>query len=151
MQSSASTVAQYLTDLPDDRKEAIGKLRKVIVKNLPPGFEEGMSCGMIGYYVPHSIYPRGYHCNPKQPLPFINLSSQKNAISFYHMGLYGSPKLLQWFQSEYALAGAGKPDMGKSCVRFKKPENIPYKLIGDLCTKITVAEWIAFCEKAVKR
>ncbi len=147
MQSKATTVEQYLTELPADRLEAMTKLRKVILKNLPKGFKEGMSYGMLGYYVPHSIYPQGYHCDPKQPLPFACLASQKNAITLYHMGVYGDPKLLKWFTDEYAKAGAGKLDMGKSCIHFKKPENIPYKLIGELCSKITVEKWIEVYEK----
>ena len=149
MQSKAATVEQYLMQLPAGRQEAMTKLRKVILKNLPKGFKEGMSYGMICYCVPHSIYPKGYHCNPKQPLPFACLASQKNAITLYHMGVYGSPELLKWFTGEYAKAGVGKLDMGKSCIRFKKPENIPYKLIGELCTKITVEKWIEVVEKNI--
>ena len=110
-----------------------------------------MSYGMIGYCVPHSIYPKGYHCDPEQPLPFACLASQKNAITFYHMGVYGSPELLKQFTGEYAKAGVGKSDMDKSCIRFKKPENIPYKLIGELCSKITVEKWIEVYEKAIKK
>ena len=151
MQSKATTVDQYLAEIPADRKDAMAKLRKVILKNLPKGFKEGMGYGMIGYHVPHSIYPKGYHCDTKQPLPFACLASQKNAISFYHMGVYADPKLLKWFTDEYAKAAVGKLDMGKSCVRFKKPENIPYKLIGELCTKMTVEKWIEVYEKNLNR
>ena len=151
MQSKATTVDQYLAEIPADRQDAMTKLRKVILKNLPKGFKEGMGYGMIGYHVPHSIYPKGYHCDIKQPLPFACLASQKNAISFYHMGVYADPKLLKWFTDEYAKAAVGKLDMGKSCVRFKKPENIPYKLIGELCTKITVEKWIEVYEKNLNR
>ncbi len=151
MQSKAATVEQYLKELSADRLEAMTKLRKVIVDNLPRGFNEGMSYGMIGYCVPHSIYPKGYHCNPQQPLPFACLASQKSAITFYHMGVYGATKLLKWFTDEYAKANLGKLDMGKSCIRFKKPENIPYKLIGELCSKITVEKWIEIYEKNIKR
>ena len=147
MQSKAATPELYLKEIPADRQEAMTKLRKVILKNLPRGFKEGMSYGMIGYFVPHSLYPAGYHCDPKLPLPFACLASQKNAITFYHMGVYSDPKLLKWFTDEYAKAGVGKLDMGKSCIRFKKPENIPYKLIGELCTKITVEKWIGIYEK----
>ena len=151
MQSKATTVEQYLKELPADRQEGMTKLRKVISKNLPKGFKEGMGYGNMGYFVPHSIYPAGYHCNPKDPLPFAGIASQKNSINFYHMGIYADPKLLKWFTGEYAKTGLGKLDMGKSCMRFKKPENIPYKLIGELCSKITVEKWIEVYEKNMKR
>jgi uncharacterized protein YdhG (YjbR/CyaY superfamily) len=151
MQSKAITVEEYLKEIPADRQEAMTKLRKTILKNLPKGFKEGMSYGMMGYYVSHSIYPAGYHCNPKDPLPFAGMASQKNSINFYHMGIYADPKLLKWFTDEYVKTGLGKLDMGKSCMRFKKPENIPYKLIGELCTKITVEKWIEIVEKNIKR
>ncbi|MEP7255420.1 MAG: DUF1801 domain-containing protein [Ferruginibacter sp.] len=147
MQSKATTVEQYLKELPADRQEPISKLRNIILKNLPKGFKEGMGYGMIGYYVPHSVYPNGYHCNPKDPLPFMNLASQKNFIAVYHMCLYGDPKLLKWFTDEYAKAAVGKLNMGKACIRFKKPENIPYKLIGELSGKVTVEKWIEVYEK----
>jgi uncharacterized protein YdhG (YjbR/CyaY superfamily) len=151
MQSKATTVEEYIKELPKDRQEAISKLRAVIKKNLPKGFSEGMGYGMIGYCVPHSIYPAGYHCNPKQALPFISLASQKNFIALHHMGVYADMKLLKWFTDEYAKAGVGKLDMGKACIRFKKPENIPFKLIGELCSKITVEKWIAEYEKVLKK
>lgn len=147
MQSKADTVALYVDSLPDDRKEIINQLRKVINKNLPKGFSEIMNYGMIGYVVPHSIYPAGYHCDPKLPLPFLGLASQKNNISFYHMGIYADPKLLDWFTKNYAKEVTGKLDMGKSCIRFKKPEQIPFKLIGELVSKMTVKDWIALYEK----
>lgn len=151
MQSQAVTVEQYVAELPADRQQVIATLRKTIGKNLPKGFSEGMGYGMIGYVVPHNIYPAGYHCNPKLPLPFLSLASQKNFIALYHMGMYADADLLKWFTDEYAKAGVGKLDMGKSCVRFKKTENIPYKLIGELCTKMTVKEWITLYEKNFKR
>jgi hypothetical protein len=151
MQSKATTVEQYLSEAQPERQEAMNKLHKVILKNLPKGFKKGMSYGMIGYYVPHTIYPAGYHCNPRDPLPFAGLASQKNSVNFYHMGIYADPKLLKWFTDEYAKTGLGKLDMGKSCMRFKKPEKIPYKLIGELCSKITVDKWIAVYEKNLKR
>ena len=147
MQSKATTVEQYLSEVPPERQAAMNKLRNVISKNLPKGFKEGMGYGMMGYSVPHSIYPAGYHCNPKDPLPFAGMASQKNSINFYHMGIYADPKLLKWFTDEYAKTGLGKLDMGKSCIRFKKPENIPYKLIGELCSKVTVERWIEVYEK----
>jgi uncharacterized protein YdhG (YjbR/CyaY superfamily) len=151
MQSKATTVDQYLSEVPPERQDAMNKLRKIILKNLPKGFKEVMGYGMIGYCVPHSIYPAGYHCNPKDPLPFAGMASQKNSINFYHMGIYADPKLLKWFTDEYVKTGLGKLDMGKSCMRFKKPENIPYKLIGELCSKITVEKWIEMYEKNLKR
>jgi len=147
MQSKATTVAQYIAELPDERKKAINQLRKVINANLPKGFKEGMSYGMLGYYVPHALYPNGYHCTPELPLPFAALASQKNFIAFYHMCVYGDAKLAKWFADEYAKADVGKLDMGKSCIRFKNFEKIPYKLIGELCSKVTVAQWIEIYEK----
>lgn len=146
MQSKSKTIKGYLNELPLERAEAFSKLRNTILKNIPKGFEEGMHYGMIGYCVPHSIYPKGYHCDPKQPLPFANIASQKNFIAFYHMGLYGSPELLKWFITEYPKHTSAKLDMGKSCVRFKKMDQIPYKLIGELMKKISVKDWIEFFE-----
>ncbi len=151
MQSKANAPEEYINELPDDRKEAVTKLRNIIKKNLPKGFKEGMGYGMISYTVPHTIYPPGYHCNPETPLPFMNLASQKNYISVYHMGLYGDNKLTKWFTKEYEKLGIGKLDMGKCCIRFKKMEKIPYQLIGDLSSKITPKEWIAIYEKNLNR
>ena len=150
MQSKATTVDTYIAELPEDRKKAISELRKVIKKNLPKGFKEEMGYGMMGWSVPHSIYPAGYHCNPKDPLPFMGLASQKNSINLYHMGIYADPKLLKWFQDAHAKASPKKLDMGKSCIRYKKAEDIPYKLIGELAAKITVAEWIEKYESVLK-
>ena len=151
MQSKATTPDAYVAELAADRQKAITELRKVIKKNIPKGFKEVMGYGMIGYVVPHSLYPPGYHCNPKDPLPFMNIASQKNFVAVYHMGIYGSPKLLKWFTDEYAKTESGKLDMGKGCIRFKKPENIPYQLIGELASKIKAEEWIALYEKNMKR
>lgn len=151
MQSKASTPEQYVNELPADRKEAIQKLRQTIKKNIPKGFEEEMSYGMIGYVVPHSLYPNGYHCNPKLPLPFVNIASQKNFIAFYHMGIYASPKMLKWFQDEYPKHVKGKVDMGKSCLRFKKPEEIPYGFLGELMKKMTVKDWVGCYESAFRK
>ena len=142
MQSSATSVEQYLQELPEDRKEVIGRLRQTILDNLPEGFKETMNYGMLGYVVPHSIYPDGYHCDPKLPLPFINLASQKRHIGFYHMGIYSDPELMEWFQKEYSLRVPTKLDMGKSCVRFKNPKHIPFELIGELVGKMSVKDWI---------
>ncbi len=142
MQSKAATVDAYMEELPEDRKAAMQKLRAVISENIPEGFQETMSYGMIGYVVPHSIYPAGYHCTPALPLPFTNLASQKNNIALYHMGIYGSPELLAWFQEEYPKHTKAKLDMGKSCMRFKKVDQIPFDLIAELMRKMTVQQWI---------
>lgn len=150
MNYTASSPEEYIDQLPEERKSVISKLRAVITKNLPKGFEEQISYGMLGFVVPHSLYPDGYHCDPKLPLPFINLASQKNFIAVYHSGIYADPKLHNWFVTEYPKHVKTKLDMGKSCIRFKKMETIPFELIGELCTKMTVNEWIARYEKNVK-
>lgn len=151
MQSKATTADAYIAELPEDRQKAITELRKIIKKNLPKGFQEHMNYGMMGWSVPHSKYPAGYHCNPKDPLPFLALASQKNSINLYHMGIYANSKLLKWFTDAHAKASPKKLDMGKSCIRYKKPEDIPFKLIGELVSKITPDEWIATYEKNYKR
>lgn len=151
MTSKATTPEQYIKELPADRKEPITKLRETVLKNLPKGFKEVMSYGMLGYVVPHEIYPGGYHCDPKLPLPFVNIASQKNFIALYHMGVYANPELLKWFTTEYPKHSPSKLDMGKSCIRFKKPEHIPFKLIGDLIQKISVKDWIKTYEANIKR
>ena len=150
MQSKATTPDEYIETLPGDRKEAMTKLRKVIKKNLPKGFHEEMSYGMVGYVVPHKLYPAGYHCDPKLPLPFLSIASQKNFIAVYHMGMYADPKLLKWFTDGFAKVSKKKLDMGKSCVRFKKPEDIPFEFIGELVSKMTPADWIDLYEKAFR-
>jgi hypothetical protein len=136
------TVSEYLANLPEDRREAFNQLRGAILTNLPEGFEECINYGMIGYVVPHSIYPNGYHCDSKLPLPFMNVASQKNFIAFYHMGIYGDPELMNMFVSEFPKYSKAKLDMGKSCIRFKKMNDIPFELIGELVKKMTVADWI---------
>lgn len=151
MQSSAKTVDEYLESLPEDREKAMKELRSVILKNLPKGFKEEMSYGMIGFVIPHSKYPDGYHCSPELPLPFMNIASQKNFVAVYHMGMYADPKLLEWFTTEYPKHSKQKLDMGKSCVRFKKPELIPFKLIGELASKMTPEAWIKLYEKNYKK
>lgn len=147
----ANTPEDYIKQLPEDRRKPIEQLRNVILTNLPKGFREGIGYGMIAYVVPHSIYPDGYHCNPKTPLPFINLASQKNFIALYHMGLYANKELYDWFVGEYPKHCKTKLDMGKSCVRFKKMEDIPFDLIGILATKMTPEEWIALYESNLKK
>jgi hypothetical protein len=147
MTSGAKTVDIYLQSIPDNKSEAIHLLRETILQNIPTGFKEEMNYGMIGFVVPHSIYQKGYHCDPKLPLPFINLAAQKNFISFYHMGIYSNPELLDWFVIEYNKLNLNKLDMGKSCIRFKNMKKIPYTLIGELCQKMSVEDWIALYEK----
>ncbi len=151
MTSKAKTPKEYLDSLPEDRKKAMSELRKVILKNIPKGFSEEMSYGMLGYVVPHSLYPDGYHCNPKLPLPFLCIASQKNFVAVYHMGIYADEKLLAWFSKEYPKHSTTKLDMGKSCLRFKKLDHIPYKLIGELVSKMTPQEWIAVYESKYRR
>lgn len=151
MQYKAASPQEYIEQLPDERKVPMMELGNVIKKNLPKGFVEEMSYGMIGYVVPHSKYPAGYHCDPKLPLPFISIASQKNFIALYHMGIYADPKLLKWFTDEFKKHSKNKLDMGKSCIRFKKAEHIPFELIGELVSKMTVNDWIAQYEKNLKR
>ncbi|GGB81273.1 hypothetical protein GCM10007424_21720 [Flavobacterium suaedae] len=151
MQSAAKTPEEYLASLPEDRKEAMEKLRDVILNNLPKGFEECMAYGMLGYVVPLSLYPAGYHCTPNTPLPFLSIASQKNFIGFYHMGMYSDKELYNWFVEEFPKHSKYKLDMGKSCVRFKKVEAIPYDLIAELVAKIAPERWIALYESQIKR
>ncbi len=151
MQYKANTPEEYIAQIPEERKEPLKKLRKVILDNLPKGFEESIQYGMIGYVVPHSIYPDGYHCDPKIPLPFMNIASQKNFIAVYSSSLYAQKEFYDWFVAEYPKYSKRKLDMGKSCVRFKKVEDIPYELIGELASKMTVNEWISLYESAIKK
>ena len=151
MQSKATTPQQYLDELPEDRKEPIRKLRQQILNNMPTGMEETMNYGMLGYVIPHSVYPDGYHCNPKQPLPFMNLASQKSFVAVYSMTIYAKKDLLEWFTSEYAKRCKYKLDMGKSCIRFKRIDGIPYDLIGELTAKVSTEEWIQIYENAYKK
>jgi uncharacterized protein YdhG (YjbR/CyaY superfamily) len=150
MQSKAATPEEYVESLPEDRKEVINKLRKVIRKNIPKGFSEEMNYGYIGYVVPHKLYPKGYHCDPKLPLPFLSIASQKNFVAVYHMGIYSDPRLLNWFTKEFPKHSKGKLDMGKSCIRFKKLDDIPYDLIGELASKMTPAEWVELFERKIR-
>lgn len=150
MKSEAMNVTDYLQNLPADRKPYVTQLRNTIQQHIPAGFEEVMGYGMITYVVPKSTYPTGYHCDPKLPLPFLSIASQKNFVALYHMGIYGSPELLNWFVGEYPKHCKSKLDMGKSCIRFKKPDQIPFALIGELMKKITVNDWINFYESTWK-
>lgn len=149
MQSKAKTVEAYLAELPDDRREAIGAIRKVILKNLPKGYAEGMQYGMIGYSVPHSLYPAGYHCDPKQPLPFASLASQKNHMALYLMCAYGDAEYETWLREAWTKAGK-KLDMGKSCIRFKRIEDVPLDVVGQAVKKVPVKKFVAFYESVVK-
>lgn len=151
MKSGATTPEQYIAELPTDRAQAISRLRDTINASLPKGFQEGMGYGMIGWSVPHSTYPAGYHCTPELPLPFLSIASQKHFIAVYHMGIYADSDLLRWFQDQYAETVPSKLDMGKSCIRFKKPENIPFELIGKLVEKMTPADWIQLYEGSFRR
>lgn len=150
MRSAAKTPTEYLDALEPERKAAVGKLHRTLTKNLPKGFAPTMAYGMITYVVPHSLYPAGYHGDPKQALPFISLASQKNYVSLHHMGLYDGP-LLDWFTAEWKKHTDAKLDMGKCCVRFKKLDAIPYELIGKLAKKVTPAQWVATYEKTLER
>ena len=151
MQYQATTTQEYIDQLPEERQGPITKIKEILSKNLPSDLEEGILYKMIGFYVPHSMYPDGYHCKPTDPLPFINLASQKNFIALYHMGLYAKKELHDWFVSEYPKHCKFKLDVGKSCIRFKKMEDIPYELIAELAQKMSTAEWIEIYEKALKK
>jgi uncharacterized protein YdhG (YjbR/CyaY superfamily) len=148
---SGNSVEEYLSAIPSEQKLAIEKIRKAIKKGLDKGFEECMNYGMLGYVVPKTIYPEGYHCDPKLPLPFAGLAAQKNSISLYHMGIYADSDLMKWFQEEYAKQCKYKLDMGKSCIRFKKYDDIPYNLIEALFNKMKLNDWISLYEKSLKR
>ena len=151
MQYEANTVEEYIDQLPEERKVVLTKLRNVIKKNIPKGFVEQINYKMPGYVVPHSMYPGGYHCSPELPLPFMNIASQKNFVALYHSGIYASPEIHDWFVAEYPKHCKRKLDMGKSCIRFKKMDDIPYDLIAELVRKMTPEQWIALYEKNVKR
>ncbi len=146
-----NTIEEILSNIPSDRAPYFYRLHQVIVANLPDGFEAAVSYGGLGYVVPHSIYPSGYHCKPSEPLPFAGIASQKHSINFYHMGIYSDPSILKWFLETYPKYSSRKLDMGKSCIRFKKFEEIPFELIGALMAKISVKEWIAVYEANIKR
>ncbi len=146
MQSKAQTVDDYIKEVPADRQEAISKLRAICLKELK-GSQEMMGYGMMGYAVPFSLYPKGYHCDPKLPLPFVSIASQKNFIALYHMGIYANPALLNWFVNEYPKHSKTKLDMGKSCIRFKNPKEIPFALIQTLLSKMSVKDWIKLYEE----
>ena len=149
MQSKASTVEEYLAGLPEDRRKAIEAVRRVILENLDTEYEEGIQYGMIGYYVPHRVFPAGYHCDPKQPLPFAALASQKNYMSVYLMCIYGDSDHSKWFQDAWAKTGK-KLDMGKSCIRFKKVEDLALDVIAEAIRRVPAKKYIAHCEAVLK-
>ena len=151
MNSKAITPSEYMSQLSEDRKDVVQKLRQTILDHIDSKFQECMNYGMLGYVVPFTIYPDGYHCNPKLPLPFMNLASQKNFIAVYHMGVYAKKEIYDWFITEYPKHTTAKLDMGKSCIRFKKMDAIPYALIGQLAAKLSADEWIAIYESQIKK
>lgn len=151
MQINAQTPEEYISKIPADRIPYFNKLRQTILENIPKGFEEQMNYGMIGYVVPKSIYPKGYHCNTNLPLPFASIASQKKFIALYHSGIYANKEIYNWFTAEYPKHCKRKLDMGKSCIRFKKPEEIPFELIAELLKKISVQDWITKYETTIKR
>lgn len=151
MKANGTTVEEILANVPEERKEAFNKLHQVIVANLPEGFAPGISYGGLGYVVPHTVYPSGYHCKPIEPLPFAGIASQKNSINFYHMGMYAQPELCDWFVNEFPKYSSRKLDIGKSCVRFKKVDDIPFELIGALMQKMSLTDWITLYESNLKK
>ena len=151
MHYQATTTQEYIEQLPEDRKAPVSQIMQILKENLPEGFEEGMLYKMPAFFVPHSLYPDGYHCKPSEPLPFINVASQKNFVALYHMGLYAKKELYDWFVAEYPKHSKYKLDMGKSCIRFKKIEDIPYDLIKELSGRMTQEEWVEIYESAIKK
>lgn len=148
MNLDAKSVEEYINLVPEDKKDALQKLRQIFKRNLPQGFKEGLQYGMIAYFVPHELYPKGYHVNPKEPLPFISIAAQKNHLAIYHLGLYMDQPLLDWFKTSYQQLKLGKLDMGKSCIRFKNLNKIPYDLIKSLATKMTPQVYIKHYEES---
>jgi len=151
MQAKPANPEEYIAGLPEDRKAAVSAIRKAINKNIPKGFKEGICYGSIGWFVPHSLFPAGYHCDPSKPLMLMSLTSTKGHIALHHLGLYASGPLLQWFQTAWSKNSAKKLDMGKGCVRFKKPDDVPLELIGKLASKLTPQAWIEIYQKALQR
>lgn len=147
MKQPGTTVLTILANIPAQQAEAFHRLHATIVKNLPKGFEAAISYGGLGYVVPHALYPAGYHCKPSEPLPFAGLAVQKQSINLYHMGIYVDAALLAWFTAQYPMHCKQKLDMGKSCIRFKKLDDIPYALIGQLMRKMSVKDWIGLYER----
>lgn len=151
MKANGTTVKEILANVPEERAEAFNRLHQTIIENLPEGFEAAISYGGLCYVVPHSLYPSGYHCKPEEPLPFAGIASQKNSVNLYHMGIYSDPELMKWFTEEYPKHSKRKLDMGKSCIRFKKTQDIPFELIGELMKKMTVQDWVNIYESNLKK
>lgn len=151
MRIEAKDLEDYISKCPEDRQDALNKIANAVRENLDSEFSEALSYGFPGWVVPHSVYPDGYHCKPAEPLPFMSMASQKNFIAFYHMGIYADEKLMAWFLKEYPKHSSKKLDMGKSCIRFKKIEDIPFKLLGELASKMTAQQWINIYEEKIKR
>ncbi len=141
----------YINSIPEERKKSLRKILNLLENHLPNGFEAQTQYSMPSYVVPHSLFPDGYHCNPKEPLPFISVASQKNFIALYHMGLYANPELYQWFVAEYPKHSKYKLDMGKSCIRFKKIDDIPYDLLEMLFKKMTPQDWIQLYTENIRK
>ena len=150
MQSKAQTVSEYLASLPVDRRAAIEAVRRVILQNLDQDYEEGMAYGMIGYFVPHRVYPAGYHCDPKLPLCYAGLASQKNYMSLYLMSCYGNTREEAWLREQWAKAGK-KLDKGKACIRFKKLDDLPLDVIGEAVRRVPANKFIAHYEAALQK
>jgi len=151
MQIPSISVEDYISQIPEERQEVFKKMFDTVNDNLPQGFKQGVSYGMIGWNVPLETFPAGYHCTPGSPLPFMSMASQKNFIALYHMGMYAKPELLDWFVAEFPKHSKRKLDMGKSCIRFKKMDEIPFELIAELSKKMTVDEWINIYENNLKK
>lgn len=151
MQIQADSVEDYISKIPEERQEVFRKIFNAVNDNLPQGFKENISYGMVGWAVPLETYPAGYHCTPGSPLPFISLASQKNCIALYHMGIYAKPELLDWFVAEFPKYSKRKLDMGKSCIRFKNRDDIPFELLAEVSKKITVQDWISIYETKFKK
>lgn len=151
MKIKANNILEYKKNVPEDKKDVFDKLMKTVRENIPKGFSEELSYGIPAWVVPHSLYPKGYHCSPELPLPFVSIASQKNFIALYHMGIYDTPELLDWFMKEYPKHSKQKLDIGKSCIRFKKMDDIPFELIGDLMKKMNPKEWMEKYESAFVR
>ena len=147
MHSDAGTAEEYMMQLPPDRREIMEKLRAKVHEHLPAGLEERMLYGMICYVIPHSLYPKGYHVDPKLPVTMMAIASQKNHIALYHMGLYTFPDVYLWFMEAYEKDIGKKPDVGKSCIRVRPAANIPFDLLGQLCGKVTVEDYLRVYEQ----
>lgn len=150
MAAKPATVKEYLDSLPEDRRKALSKVRAAVNKGLPKGYQEGIQYGMIGWFVPHTLFPAGYHCDPKQPVPFAGLASQKNHMSLYLMCIYGDEGHRKWFERAWKDAGK-KLDMGKGCVRFKRVEDVPLDVVTEAVSRVPVKDFLAHYEAMVPK